>query len=71
MVNKAITGDPRGFCIHPDCDKYVSQVFVSVNINNGVAHWWLEERAKDKDVVINLLMEDALSRVLQPILELR
>jgi hypothetical protein len=70
-VNRAITGDARGICLHPDCDKYVSQVIVSVNINNGAAHWWLEERAKDKDVVIDLLIQDALARALQPILELR
>lgn len=70
-VNKAITGDARGICLHPDCDKYVSQVIVSVNINNGAAHWWLEERAKEKDVVIDLLIQDALARALQPILDLR
>ncbi|MBI4741175.1 MAG: hypothetical protein HY777_06420 [Betaproteobacteria bacterium] len=62
--NKMLTGDPRGWCLHKDCDKYRS--FVAIGAS-GAASWYVTSEVKDKKVVLDLVLAEAINQVLSPL----
>jgi hypothetical protein len=63
--NKMITGDPRGWCLHEDCDKFISEVGIFVTGDSG--HWRLNARAKNEKIALDLVVKDAIEAALQPL----
>ncbi len=63
--NEGLTGDPRGFCWHEDCNKVTSTAIISVRGNKS--HWWIEESAKSEKIVIDLVIADLIDNSLKPI----
>lgn len=66
--NDVLTGDPRGFCWHPNCSQYTNMIVIRVS-GNGY-HWWIQETAKSDKIVLDVLMADALENAISPILKL-
>lgn len=62
--NKALTGDPRGICMHKDCDKYRQTVGIGTT---GSATWLATALATDEKVVLDKLIERTLERALDPL----
>ena len=62
--NKALTGDPRGICMHKDCDKYRQTVGIGAT---GSATWLATSLAMDEKVVLDKLIERTLERALDPL----
>ena len=55
--NKAITGDPRGFCLHADCNKFTQR---AVTACAGDVAWILQYQAINEKMVIDQVIERAL-----------
>ncbi|MBK6639088.1 MAG: hypothetical protein IPG34_16400 [Rhodocyclaceae bacterium] len=68
--NKAVTGDERGICSGPLCDKYETRVSMALA---GGKHgsWRVESSSVSPTINVEPLIADALSRVLDPLLALR
>ncbi|MCG3166217.1 MAG: hypothetical protein DPW12_13035 [Rhodocyclaceae bacterium] len=62
--NKALTGDPRGICMHRDCDKYRQRVVISAL---GSATWLATYEILDEKIVLDRLIEQTLERALEPL----
>lgn len=62
--NKALTGDPRGICMHRDCDKYRQTVGIGTT---GSATWIATALAMDEKVVLDKLIERTLEKALEPL----
>lgn len=58
IVNRAITGDPRGICMHPDCDKFTQRVLVGCT---GDIAWNLIFQAVSEKIVIDQVIVRALA----------
>lgn len=56
-INKAITGDPRGFCLHDNCSKFTQRVVVGCT---GDVAWVLTYQAVSERIVIDQVIEVAL-----------
>ena len=67
--NEMLTGDPRGFCLAESCSKYTSTVIMNVKGNSG--HWWVQEKAQDSKVVLDLVVADAVENMLKPFYDIR
>jgi hypothetical protein len=67
--NELLTGDPRGFCLAESCSKYTSTVIMNVKGNSG--HWWVQEKAQDSKVVLDLVVADAVENMLKPFYDIR
>lgn len=63
--NKALTGDPRGICIHKDCDKYQQTVSIMAT---GSSAWLATALVLNEKVILDKLIERALERALDPLL---
>lgn len=62
--NKAITGDPRGFCMSEHCSKYQQNVVVGAT---GGASWMITLSTLSEEIVLDRLIDDSLSRALEPL----
>jgi len=67
--NELLTGDPRGFCVGESCNKYTSTVIMFAKGNSG--HWWIQEKAQDSKVVLDLVVADAVENILKPFYDIR
>lgn len=67
--NELLTGNPRGFCLAESCSKYTSTVIMNVKGNSG--HWWVQEKAQDSKVVLDLVVADAMENMLKPFYDIR
>lgn len=63
--NKAITGDPRGFCMSEHCNKYQQNVVVGAT---GGASWLITLSTLSEEIVLDRLIDESLERVLEPLL---
>lgn len=63
--NKAITGDPRGFCMSEHCNKYQQNVVVGAT---GGASWLITLSTLNEEIVLDRLIDESLERVLEPLL---
>lgn len=68
-INKLITGDVRGWCHGDLCDKYQSKVLLGISGSAGV--WTVESSMVSSTIALEPLLNDALARVLQPLMALR
>ncbi|MDQ5903181.1 MAG: hypothetical protein QG672_768 [Pseudomonadota bacterium] len=62
--NKAITGDPRGFCMSEHCSKYQQNVVVGAT---GGASWLITLSALSEEILLDRLIKESLSRALKPL----
>lgn len=67
--NEALTGDPRGFCMHENCNKYRNRVFIIVTGETG--RWTVEEVVQNEKIVLDVVIADALEKVLVPLIDLQ
>jgi len=67
--NEMLTGDPRGFCLADSCSKYTSTVIM--NVKGASGHWWIQEKAQDSKVVLDLVVADAVEQILKPFYDIR
>lgn len=63
--NKAIAGDPRGFCMSEHCSKYQQNVVVGAT---GGASWMITMSALSEEIVLDRLIDESLSQALEPLL---
>lgn len=79
--NQALTGDPRGFCLNENCNKYRNVLNVLVRVLEKRVSWkedpqlkrgiWLVEAVVfDEKVVLDLMISKAMETALAPLLEL-
>lgn len=62
--NKAITGDPRGFCMSEHCSKYQQNVVVGAS---GGASWLITMTTLSEEIVLDRLIDESLNRALEPL----
>ena len=62
--NQALTGDPRGFCMNKNCNKYQQKVMVAVT---GYATWILSSSVLDEKIILDQLIEETLGKALEPL----
>ena len=63
--NEMVTGNPKGWCFTPDCNKLTS--FASVMVRGGDEdYWWLQASAVDEKVVLDVVVADILENALKP-----
>lgn len=67
--NELLTGDPRGFCLADSCSKYTNTVIMNVKGSSG--HWWIQEKAQDSRVVLDIVVADTMENILKPFYDLR
>lgn len=56
--NKALTSDPRGICLNENCNKFAQVVLVTCL---GDVSWLLQYQAHNEKIVIDQVMQKALS----------
>lgn len=56
--NKALTGDPRGICLNENCNKFAQVVLITCL---GDVSWLLQYQAHNEKIVIDQVMQNALS----------
>ncbi len=63
--NELVTGNSKGWCFAPDCNKLTS--FASVMVRGGDEdYWWLQASAVDDKVVLDVVVADILENALKP-----
>lgn len=63
--NELVTGNSKGWCFAPDCNKLTS--FASVMVRGGDEnYWWLQASAVDDKVVLDVVVADILENSLKP-----
>jgi hypothetical protein len=67
--NKMVAGDPRGFCMNKDCDKFFSSVFVAVSGEN--AFWTVGSTVKTTKVALDQAVSEAMENALTPFYDLK
>lgn len=67
--NELLTGDPRGFCLADSCNKYTSTVIMNVKGESG--HWWIQEKAQESTIVLDIVVADVIENMLKPLYDLR
>jgi hypothetical protein len=67
--NEALTGDPRGICMHKDCEKLASSVAIYVGGENGA--WRIRSAVQNDKVVLDIVIAEAMERALAPLFDLQ
>lgn len=67
-LNKAVTGDPNGWCFSEACRKYRQSVFVSVS---GSGSWFVSASVFQEEIILDRLVEESLARALEPLAPVR
>lgn len=67
--NEALTGDPRGICMHKDCEKLSSSVAIYVGGDNGA--WRIRSAVQNDKVVLDIVIAEAMERALAPLFDLQ
>lgn len=62
--NKALTGDPRGFCMSEHCNKYQQQVVVGAM---GAVSWLVTMSTLSETIVLDRLIAESLESALAPL----
>lgn len=68
-VNTALTGDPRGICIAGACNSYTSRAFIAAKGAEGF--WHVDSAVANEKVLLDLVIADAIERILAPLLDLK
>lgn len=67
--NEMMTGDPRGICMHKDCETLSSSVAIYVGGENGA--WRIRSAVQNEKVVLDIVIAEAMERALAPLFDLQ